>query len=455
VLVRRPGPHHVWFVRIRVLRLCINPASCLGRAKQHDVRPSDDQWLSAVFPVAYGSVFARPSIPGQHVRNSHPVRRSRVFHHGADKLHAVSGRCTIISVPANMQVKSFFRRPAASASFRSHPCAPPPASLAHCFRSSQERLLRIFRVGTFLSAESLVTTAIKSPANCHRQSIFNTRISLLRNSAMTQGCRPLWKKVHPLPLAKQSFHLCDLVDALFANSARRLSELCVKAPSLSASYDTYFRRGPAHYTGLWRLNYGFQTSSFYHGLPALVLGGLFRRDPRARRSHSFCHDARSPGQERQKCRPIFIALARRESLPIFTLECDVTSDASCRTPPSVPPIAQAGRIDVAINNAGYGLMGLAEAVTTQQAQQIMDTNFMGCVRVNRAVASPHAPSPERLADAHQQWAQGASSSPPSPSTPPANSPWRPWRKTYRYEHRHPGHRIRGRGTGRVSNACVR
>jgi NAD(P)-dependent dehydrogenase (short-subunit alcohol dehydrogenase family) len=42
-------------------------------------------------------------------------------------------------------------------------------------------------------------------------------------------------------------------------------------------------------------------------------------------------------------------------------------------------------MDVVINNAGYGLIGLAEAVTTEQAQQIMDTNFFGPVRVNRAV----------------------------------------------------------------------
>ena len=82
-----------------------------------------------------------------------------------------------------------------------------------------------------------------------------------------------------------------------------------------------------------------------------------------------------------------LALARRESLSIFTLECDVTVDASVELAVR-SAIAQSGRIDVAINNAGYALIGLAEAVTTQQAQQIMDTNFMGCVRVNRAVL-PH------------------------------------------------------------------
>jgi NAD(P)-dependent dehydrogenase (short-subunit alcohol dehydrogenase family) len=78
------------------------------------------------------------------------------------------------------------------------------------------------------------------------------------------------------------------------------------------------------------------------------------------------------------------ALAEKESLPLHVLELDVTNDASVDHAVH-KSIEQAGRIDVAINNAGYGLIGLAEAVTTEQAQQIMDTNFFGSVRVNRAV----------------------------------------------------------------------
>jgi NAD(P)-dependent dehydrogenase (short-subunit alcohol dehydrogenase family) len=66
------------------------------------------------------------------------------------------------------------------------------------------------------------------------------------------------------------------------------------------------------------------------------------------------------------------------------LELDVTNDASVEQAVRTS-IEQAGRMDVVINNAGYGLIGLAEAVTTEQARQIMDTNFFGVVRVNRAV----------------------------------------------------------------------
>jgi NAD(P)-dependent dehydrogenase (short-subunit alcohol dehydrogenase family) len=107
----------------------------------------------------------------------------------------------------------------------------------------------------------------------------------------------------------------------------------------------------------------------------------------ARHGHTVFATMRDPQGKNAKNAAELLALASRESLSIFTLECDVTSDASVELAVR-SVIAQSGRIDVAINNAGYAMIGLAEAVTTQQAQQIMDTNFMGCVRVNRAVL-PH------------------------------------------------------------------
>jgi NAD(P)-dependent dehydrogenase (short-subunit alcohol dehydrogenase family) len=81
------------------------------------------------------------------------------------------------------------------------------------------------------------------------------------------------------------------------------------------------------------------------------------------------------------------ALAGRELLPLHVLELDVTDDASVDRAVRAL-VDQAGRIDVAINNAGYGIQGPTEAVTTQQASHIMNTNFFGAVRVNRAVL-PH------------------------------------------------------------------
>jgi NAD(P)-dependent dehydrogenase (short-subunit alcohol dehydrogenase family) len=77
-------------------------------------------------------------------------------------------------------------------------------------------------------------------------------------------------------------------------------------------------------------------------------------------------------------------LAARESLPLQTLELDVTDDRSVESAVS-KVVLQCGRIDVLVNNAGYGIMDLAESVTTTQAQRQLDTNFFGVLRMNRAV----------------------------------------------------------------------
>jgi len=77
-------------------------------------------------------------------------------------------------------------------------------------------------------------------------------------------------------------------------------------------------------------------------------------------------------------------LAGKESLSLHVLEMDVTEEASVERAVRAC-VEQAGRIDVAINNAGYALVGLEEAVTVNQARQLMDTNFYGSVRVDRAV----------------------------------------------------------------------
>lgn len=48
-------------------------------------------------------------------------------------------------------------------------------------------------------------------------------------------------------------------------------------------------------------------------------------------------------------------------------------------------IAQQGRIDAIINNAGYGLIGTEEMVSVAQAQAMFDVNFFGGMRLIQAV----------------------------------------------------------------------
>ena len=107
----------------------------------------------------------------------------------------------------------------------------------------------------------------------------------------------------------------------------------------------------------------------------------------ARKGHTVFATMRDPGGRNAKNATEIRTLAQKESLPIHVLELDVTDDASVGRAVDAA-VAKAGRIDVAINNAGYYLSGLEEAVTTEQARRLMDTNFLGPARVNRAVL-PH------------------------------------------------------------------
>src|SRR5712672_3273319 len=107
----------------------------------------------------------------------------------------------------------------------------------------------------------------------------------------------------------------------------------------------------------------------------------------ARKGHTVFATMRDPGGRNAKNASEIRALAEKESLPIHILEMDVTNDTSVERAVDAV-VAKAGRIDVAINNAGYFVSGLAETITTEQAKGQMDANFLGPVRVNRAVL-PH------------------------------------------------------------------
>ncbi len=104
----------------------------------------------------------------------------------------------------------------------------------------------------------------------------------------------------------------------------------------------------------------------------------------ARHGHTVFATMRDPAIRNAANATELRALAGKESLALEVLEMDVTDEAAVDRAVHAC-VEQAGRIDVAINNAGYALVGLTEAITLEQSRQIMDTNFFGCVRVNRAV----------------------------------------------------------------------
>jgi NAD(P)-dependent dehydrogenase (short-subunit alcohol dehydrogenase family) len=107
----------------------------------------------------------------------------------------------------------------------------------------------------------------------------------------------------------------------------------------------------------------------------------------ARNGHTVFATMRDPGGRNAKNAGELRALAEKNRLQIEVLELDVTNEASVARAVEAA-VAKAGRLDVVINNAGYAVFGLGETVTPEQAQRLMDTNFLGPVRVNRA-ALPH------------------------------------------------------------------
>ncbi len=71
-------------------------------------------------------------------------------------------------------------------------------------------------------------------------------------------------------------------------------------------------------------------------------------------------------------------------LGVQTVELDVRDAASVEAGVK-KVLAEAGKIDVLVNNAGIGSAGVTEAFTTEQAQAVFDTNVIGLLRVTRAV----------------------------------------------------------------------
>ncbi|WP_092524730.1 SDR family NAD(P)-dependent oxidoreductase [Actinopolyspora saharensis] len=77
-------------------------------------------------------------------------------------------------------------------------------------------------------------------------------------------------------------------------------------------------------------------------------------------------------------------LVARYGDAVLPLELDVTDRLAAQRAVRAAH-ERFGRLDVVINNAGYGLFGAVEDITEEQARAQMDTNFFGILWITQAV----------------------------------------------------------------------
>ena len=78
------------------------------------------------------------------------------------------------------------------------------------------------------------------------------------------------------------------------------------------------------------------------------------------------------------------SIATKESLPLHVTQLDVTDDASVKNAVE-EVLSKEGRINILVNNAGYGLNGALEDLSMDEIKAQYETNFFGLIRVTQAV----------------------------------------------------------------------
>ncbi|ASY73330.1 short-chain dehydrogenase [Sinorhizobium fredii USDA 205] len=69
---------------------------------------------------------------------------------------------------------------------------------------------------------------------------------------------------------------------------------------------------------------------------------------------------------------------------LLAVALDVTNEAQAKEA-AAKAIERFGRIDVLVNNAGYGLLGAVEEATAEEIEKLYATNVFGVLKVTRAV----------------------------------------------------------------------
>jgi len=78
------------------------------------------------------------------------------------------------------------------------------------------------------------------------------------------------------------------------------------------------------------------------------------------------------------------SIANAERLPLKLIQLDVTDDSSVKDVLE-KIVLEKGRIDVLVNNAGYGLFGAFEDLSLDEIKAQFETNFFGVIRVTQHV----------------------------------------------------------------------
>jgi NAD(P)-dependent dehydrogenase (short-subunit alcohol dehydrogenase family) len=75
-------------------------------------------------------------------------------------------------------------------------------------------------------------------------------------------------------------------------------------------------------------------------------------------------------------------IANKERLPLQVIQLDVNDIASIRN--SIKKVeSENERIDVLVNNAGYGLIGAFEDLSAEEIKSQFETNFFGVIRLTQ------------------------------------------------------------------------
>jgi NAD(P)-dependent dehydrogenase (short-subunit alcohol dehydrogenase family) len=143
--------------------------------------------------------------------------------------------------------------------------------------------------------------------------------------------------------------------------------------------------------------------------------GRLTAEALARAGHTVYASMRDVVGRNAKNAAEMAAISAHEGVDLRAIELDVQSEPSANAA-AEQIIAESGRVDVVVHNAGHMMFGPAESFTPEQFAQQYDVNVLGTQRVNRAVL-PHM---RKQKQGLLVWVSSSSS---AGGTPPYLSPY--------------------------------